>query len=751
LFELLFKYSRATFDRSEFVFASGWPLWLYAVLVVAGALALGATLVMYRRGLGPAKLTAVGALQVGLWAVALFMLWQPALITQTLRPQENSVAVLLDASASMAYGDQRTTRLATAVDAIESEIIPALEDSLNVDVYTFDTTPERAVNLDAVAADGTVTQIGASLLDVLRGANAGGLAAVVLVSDGVDNSQNFDAATIAEIAGYGVPVHTVGIGREVLDEDIELEDVVIAAEGPAGSTAGAQVSIRHGGGGGIAELKVYDGEAILASETLTLPDRPGVLTRQVDLDIGKAGMRDLRFTVDALPGERNVLNNTQLRPVEVPELRRSILYIEGEPRWEYKFMRRALSRDSPLRLASMLRTTPNKHYRQGIASPDELLDGFPIDEETLFEYDALIVGSYEAAALSESQHDMIREFVSRRGGSLLMLGGRRGLADGGWGLTSVAEILPVELPEIDAPSFVRTPVRAVLTDAGERALMTRFEADDAANRAAWDSLPELADFQYVGAVKPAADVLLSAEVANGDLQPLLVHQRYGLGNVFVLATGGTWRWQMQMPYEDEHHEIFWRQMLQALVTGAAQRITLSTDRAFYADQQTVQLRTELRDAAFEPDTTSEVTVRAIHASGSEETVTMIPEPGQPGVYTASYEAPVPGIYRFEATAVDTDGEPVASSARVAVRREDGVAEHFHLQQDRAALERIAAATGGRYFEVDELDGLAEAISFSDAGVVERQLLALWNMPIFFLLLAALKAGEWLLRLRWGRL
>jgi uncharacterized membrane protein len=750
LFELLFKYSRATFDRGEFVFASGWPLWLYAVLVIVGAVALVATLIVYRRGLGPARLATLGAFQLALWAVALLMLWQPALITQTLRPQENSVAVLLDTSASMAYGAAGSSRLEQAVAAIDEEVVPALEDSLNVDLYTFEASPERAAALDSVAASGAVTRIGASLLDVLRGANAGGLAAVVLVSDGVDNSQNFDAATIAEIASYGVPVHTVGVGREVLEEDVELEDVVIAAEGPAGSTAGAQVSIRHGGGG-LAELKVYDGEAILASETVTLPDSPGVLTRQVDLDIGEAGMRDLRFTIDALPGERNVLNNTQLRPVEVPELQRSILYIEGEPRWEYKFMRRALTRDAPLRLASMLRTTPNKYYRQGIASPDELVDGFPIEEETLFEYDALIIGSYEAAALTDSQHEMIREFVSRRGGSLLMLGGRRGLGDGGWGLTSVAEVLPVELPDLDAPSFVRAPVKAVLADAGERALLTRFESDDAANRAAWDALPELADFQYVGNVKPAADVLLRAETVDGDDQPLLVHQRYGLGNVYVLATGGTWRWQMQMPFEDEHHEIFWRQMLQALVTGAAQRITLSTDRAFYADQHTVALRAELRDAAFEPDTTSEVTVRAVHASGSEEVVTMMPEPGQPGVYTASYEASIPGIYRFEAMAADADGEPVASSARVAVRREDGVAEHFHLQQDRAALERIAAASGGRYFEVDNLDDLAEAISFSEAGVVERQVLALWNMPILFLLLIALKGGEWLLRLRWGRL
>jgi uncharacterized membrane protein len=733
LFELLFKYSRETFDRGEFVFASGWPLWLLVVLAVTGAVIVGGTAIYYRRGLGAARLVVLGTLQTALWATALFMLWQPSLVTQTLRPQQNSVAILLDTSASMAYGDARSSRLETGVAAIEDDIVPALEDSLSIDLYTFAEAPVPAV-----------------LLNVLRGANAGGLAAVVLVSDGVDNSQSLDAATIAEIAGFGVPVHTVGVGREVLEEDVELEDVIIAAEGPAGSTAGAQVSIRHGGGG-IAELKVYDGEAILASQSITLPNRAGVITRQIDLDIGESGVRDLRFTVDALPEERNVLNNTQLRPVEVPEFRRSILYIEGEPRWEYKFMRRALLEESPLRLASMLRTTPNKHYRQGIASPDELADGFPVDQETLFEYDALIIGSYEAAALSDSQHEMIREFVSRRGGSLLMLGGRRGLADGGWGATSVAEILPVELPDLDAPSFFRIPAKAALTEPGERSLLTRFAADDDANRAEWDTLPELADYQYVGAVKPAADVLLSAEIAGSNPQPLLVHHRYGLGNVYVLATGGTWRWQMQMPYEDEHHEIFWRQMLQALVTRAAQRITLRADRAFYADEQTVQLLAELRNAEFDADTTSEITVRAVHASGAEATVDMTPVPGQPGVYTASYEAALPGIYRFEATAAQPDGEPVASSARVAVRREDGVAEHFRLQQDRALLERIAAASGGRYFTVDDLGELAEAISFSEAGVVERQLLALWNMPILFLLLALLKAGEWLLRLRWGRL
>ena len=85
--------------------------------------------------------------------------------------------------------------------------------------------------------------------------------------------------------------------------------------------------------------------------------------------------------------------------------------------------------------------------------------------------------------------------------------------------------------------------------------------------AVWDELPELADFQYLDGLKHGAEVLLEAEIQERTW-PLLVHQRYGLGNSYILATGGTWRWQMQMPYEDQRHETFWRQLLQAL----AQRV-----------------------------------------------------------------------------------------------------------------------------------------------------------------------------------
>ena len=106
--------------------------------------------------------------------------------------------------------------------------------------------------------------------------------------------------------------------------------------------------------------------------------------------------------------------------------------------------------------------------------------------------------------------------------------------------------------------------------------------------------------------------------------------------------------------------------------------------------------------------------------------------------------------RIVAEAGTADGESLGRS-RLAVRREDGISEHFQVQQNRALLERLAAATGGRYFTLDEADDIPEAVQFSDAGIVERRLLELWNMPFLFLLLVALKSGEWLARLWWGRL
>ena len=789
MFEFLFKYSRETFARSEFLFASGWPVSLLVALIVVAAVAVGVSLVRNRHDLSWLKLGVIGALELALVATLLVMLWRPALLTQTLREGQNTVAILLDTSASMSYGEGERSRLQLAVAALEDETLPELESRFAVELLGFAGQSFSLPSLEEVPVPGPRTDIGQALLNVERGSSAGALAAIVLVSDGGDNSGDLDPARIAEIASFGVPVHTLGVGREVLEEDLELEDVQIAPQSSAGATVSAQVSIRHGQGA-LAQLKVYDGDAILASEAIQLPDEPGVTTRWIELEVGEAGIRDLRFAIDAIPGETNLINNVQRRPLEVPERRRSVFYFEGEPRWEYKFIRRAFDEESSVRIATLIRTTPNKDYRQGLSSGEELEDGFPTEAADLFAYDAIIVGSLEAAALTEEEQQLLYDFVSERGGSLLMLGGPRGLADGGWGATRVGEVLPADLPLSEERTFVRAAEFAepfAVLPADTPSLITRLDADDEANAEIWENLPALENLQLIRpeSVKRGADVLLSADYRD-ETWPLLIRHRFGQGTAYILATAGTWRWQMLLEHTDMKHETFWRQLVQALTASVPEPVTLSTERVYYGDESAVTFRADVRDKEYAPATDATVSLQVDYPGGAIETLTMEAVPGVPGRYESTIDAVPTGIYRVVAEAtmagttdadattdaeapnpeapnaespnaeVTTDGAAAVEAeslgrSRLAIRREDGISEHFQVQQNRALLERLAAATGGRYFTLDEASEIPEAVQFSDAGIVERRLLELWNMPFFFLLLVVLKSGEWLLRLFWGRL
>ncbi len=748
MFELLFKYSRTTFEQGEFLFASGWPVWLLVVASLAVMAAVGYSLMQRRDSLNVGKLIVLAGIQTAMLTLVLVLLWQPALSSDRLRSEDNSVALLIDTSASMSYGEAGESRLQQAVAALNDGVLEDLSADLETRLYAFSRDSMTIDSLEQMPPPGPATRLGDALLGVLREARASALGAVVLISDGADNSNELNTARLAEIAGFGVPVHTVGVGRESIPEDIELESVSMTTQVMAGSRVSAQVSLRHAGAGS-AMIKVYDGDAILAAEELVLPNRDGVTTHWVDFDVGEAGIKDLRFVLDAIPGERNTVNNVQYRVIEVPAERRRILYVEGEPRWEYKFIRRAVEETSPIRLASLLRTTPNKFYRQGIDDPTELENGFPEDRETLFDYDALIIGSFEAAALTPEQQENISAFVSERGGSLLMLAGLRGLADGGWGNSIVADVLPARLPDIDAPTFIRRPAKASLTTVGEDSLLTRLDSDRDTNILLWQEMPDTADYQYLDEVKPGAVTLLEADI-QGTTHPLLVHQRYGRGNAYILATGGTWRWQMQLPSEDQRHETFWRQILRALAASAPHPIVLSAERLFYGDETEVTLRAEVKDKEYLPVADAAVTVSVTTPAGEAAgVVEMQAIPGEPGLYEATIQADQTGMYRFEAEA--RLGDDLLGSAPLAVRRADGLVEHFQIRQNRSLLENLANVTGGQYFALDDLDALPETIQFSDAGILETEILDLWNMPIVFLLLLLLKTGEWLLRLFWGRL
>ena len=746
MFELLLKHSSWAYRTGEFAFASGWPIWLLLALILAGA-ALIAWSLARRRYLSLGRALAIGALQTALLALVLTLLWRPVLIVERVRDRENVVAVVMDASASMAHGEGDRSRLQEAVSALESGPLDALRRTFGVNLFAFAATTVSLQSLDEVPPPGPQTRIGDALRRVLEASSSVPLSGVVLVSDGAENGRTLTEEQLAEIVSFGVPVHTVGVGPERTENDLELDSIALATQASPGEMLPAEVSIRHDTKGKT-RLRVYDGEKLLASTEVELSADAGVTTATVEIPAGEPGVRDLRFSLDPLEGERNVINNSRRHVVDVASRRRNVLYVEGEPRWEYKFIRRAAESDGTLRLASVVRTTPNRFYRQGIASPDELAEGFPKDAAALFAYDAVIIGSYEAAALSGAQHQMLLDFVDRRGGGLLMLAGRDGLSDGGWSRAPIAEALPALLANPATKSYVRTPVTARLTTYGAESPINRFHDDPRRNAALWSEMPPLGDFQPVGRLKPGAIVLLEA-VQGERASPLLVWQRYGRGRTFILSTASTWRWKMRLPSTDQRHHTFWRQLMHALAAESPERVSLTTERKVYDDDPRVVLHAELRDERFEPITDASVELTVDSDTGATYTVPMRPSGQGDGRYMGVVDAARPGLYR--ATLRGKAGEREIEAVETHFRRNDGVLEHFGTRQNRALLERIAAATGGRYWTLDALDGLPEAMRYSKAGIVERQTLDLWNLPVVFLLLLALKGAEWLLRLRWRRL
>ncbi len=738
MIELFFKYPRSVFNDSEFIFASGWPLWIIAALLLGFFVTL--LLIMARRpgNMKGFQLATIGFIQLLMLALVLIVVWQPALVSERLLSGENAVAIMLDTSGSMTFNEGGSTRMDQAQALLTPDSLADIASIYNILPYGFAASANTMDAFSTLPEPGAATNLGQAVLQTLRQATGSSLGAIILISDGADNSGAIAQAELSEIASFGVPIHSVGIGRETIPEDLELSEVLLPEKALPGTTLSARVAIRHDQGGS-ARVKVYDGDTFLTTQDIVLGDDQNMTLAFVDIEVPEPGQLDLRFTLDPIDNESNLANNTRARVVDVEESRYRVLYVEGEPRWEYKFLQRALNDDPSIQLSTLLKVTPNKYYRQGIESPEQLENGFPEERAELFNYDALIIGSLNAAELTSDQHAMIRDFVSDRGGSLMMLAGLNGLGLGGWGETVVNEILPSRL-NADNAAFVREKAPVTLTDSGRLAPMLQFSDSESENERLWTELPEVADHQQLGPLRPAATTLLGVNV-EGRIQPLLVTQPYGKGQTYILATGGTWRWQMSLPVADMRHETFWRQLTRGLVANSPRPFELTSR----IQNEEISIRAQVRDPDAEENQGLEISAVVSSENGDVVSLDLQPLAGQPGVYEASFAPNQTGLYSIEA--ISRVGESLVSATTTAVRYDEGQ-EIFNIRQNRPLLERISVLTGGQYWSPEQWNEIPEAISYSTAGITEQQISYLWDAPFFFLLLILLKAAEWLLRRHW---
>jgi uncharacterized membrane protein len=749
MFEFLFKYPAAAFARGELVLLANWPRWILGLLLLGIASGFGLLL----RAKLPKSLPALRSWRIGLlWllqsamaALLLILLWQPALMVAELKPQQNIIAVVVDDSRSMSITENGTTRQSQAVKALQGGVLDGLQKRFQTRLYRMDNKLSRINSLDELHGAAAVTRIGDSLKQLADETTDLPIGAVVLLSDGSDNSGGIDLDTISALRSRHIPVHTIGFGREQY-QDIEINDVSLPTRALADSRLAASVSFHQRGySGRKAMLAVRDGAKVLTTREITFGPDGNIQTESLLFNAGAAGAKPLSFSIDPLPGEENRANNALTRLVDVKSEKRRILYLEGEPRWEYKFIRRAEDDDRIVQISSMMRTSENKIYRQGIADPKELGEGFPNKVEDLFPYQGIVIGSVDANYFTPEQQQLIKDFVDRRGGGLLLLGGRYALADGAWSVSSMADLLPVVLPSHKG-TFHREQATVELTPAGAESIICRLLEDPAKNIDRWKKLPPLMDYEEIGTPKPGAAVLVETKVGSRNL-PLLATENYGRGRTAVMATSSTWHWRMLLPVEDKSQEAFWQQLLRWLVSDTPGRVYSSIPNPMLFDDGHVKISADVRDKNYMPLGDARVEAHFLGPQNTAALVEMTPDPNSPGIFNAEWTADKQGTYTVEISAKRAE-EDVGRDTLM-FQRIDGVAENFHTEQNRDLLEKLSSQTGGRYWQPQELSKLSTEIPYSEAGITIREAKDLWNMPVIFLLILLLPASEWILRRKWG--
>jgi hypothetical protein len=791
LFAFFFKYRPAVFEKGDFAFGSPTSVIL---LLLAGALIGVPAILTYAAVRGKSTRRdrwILGSLRAAAILLLVFCLFRPMLLLSAAVPQRNYVGVLIDDSRSMQIADVDAgdARPQTRGDVVrhlvagpDSAIRKALADRFLVRYFRFSSGTQRIASADDVSFAGTSTRLGDAIEHARQELDAVPLSGLVVFTDGADNARTPLGDELLSLRARSVPVFTVGIGRERFDKDIEIRRVEAARTALKGSAIVADILVRQRGyGGQKVPLVVEDEGRVIASEEVALPGDGDLAPVRVHVALNDAGPRTLVFKIAAQPGEQVTQNNAQQALVVVRDRREKILYVEGEPRSEMAFIRRAVANDSNLQLVTLQRTAENTFQRFDVDNGEELAGGFPKTREELFRYRGIVLGSVDASLFTRDQLQMLADFVGVRGGGLLLLGGRHAFGEGGYAGTPLAPAMPVVIGGEAVPDSLTflADIKPELTPAGAASAATQIAGTEQKSSDRWKTLPPVTSVNFIRGIKPGAVVLVNGVVpAEGRTesapvavrryeQPVLAYQRYGKGLSIALPIQDTRLWQMDptTPVDDQTFVTFWRQLLRWLTSDVPNRITVASASDVTGVRDPVALTAEVADSAFVMRNDARVVAHLTAPSGATRDLPMEWAVDRDGEYRATFTPEEAGNYEVVAEVDPGASAATGSAARAAAdttraRRSDATyirvnaasessREFVDAEMRASLLQRIARETGGRFYTPANVASLPEDIALSKRGVTVVNQMDLWDMPFIFLVLVGLVCAEWAYRKKRG--
>ena len=749
--QFLFKYPSRVFERGDFVLSPVIPPLLLGLAALA---AVAVVVYMYRqvKGVPLRDRLILGGLRVIALLLVIGCLLRPTVVLSSAVPQRNLLAVVLDDSRSMKLKDvDGDSRLAAEQKLLadSSDIVRRLSERFALRFFRFGADAHPVTGTGALTGNGTRSDL-ASALNTTREELAGlPLSGVIVMTDGADNGGSDLGASLLALRARRVPVYTIGVGQERFARDIAVERVSAPPTILAGASTivEAVISLR-GVKGEKTTVTVEANGRIVTTEEVTLPDRGDVARVRLRVPSMAPGTYRLAVRAKALDKETVIENNELHTVLEVRPGPARILYVEGEPRPEFAFLRRAVAADSALQVVGLMRSAEKKYLRLGVKDSLELVAGFPTTREELFQYRGIILGSIEASFFSGEQMRMIAEFVNLRGGGLLALGGRASFAEGDFPGTPIADVLPLNLDrtrsDTGAPATL-LKIRPTQSGLSHAALQLR--GSEPASAARWDSLPPLTSVNHLGSPRSGATVLLTGRTAENIDMPVLTYQRYGRGTSAILGVQDSWLWKMDtsISVDDVTFATFWRQLLRWLVESAPDQIDVAAVPGRVGPGESVTLRAHVNDSAFVDVNNALVSAHITSPTGRVIDVPLEWSLREDGSYTGKFVAEEAGVYTM--IAESRRGRDTTRSISSSFLADDQGADVEQAELRSSLLRRVAQETGGRYYSMADAKRLPDDVVFTDAGVTVRDARDLWDMPIVFLLLALLLGAEWAYR-RW---
>ncbi len=799
-----------------------WPGWAIALGI---AIAIGVTVFIYLRLNHPVQPThrfLLIALRSTAVTLLLGCLLAPVVIEKKDITPPTHLSVLVDTSQSMKLVDGGTTSRLSQVNHLlfgeMNTFLQALSKRFKVHVYPFDTElhqPLTGTEPFALNPTGALTDIGTAVRQAAAEWKGQQHAGIVLITDGV---QNANPLSLESVDALQTPIYPIGVGAVEPPKDIQIQRIEVSPMAYTGHEHAIRVTVVQTGYTGQttrlslrsengemdtksitpenSERKTVNSNTLVDAVTLTLageppaPDEMRTSTKQVielKLTPEIAGCFQYTVTLPAFDGELTAENNQKTFALKVVKATLNVFYLEGTPRWEHTFLKRALMRDPDIEL-----TTALFSKKPPADSALKRLDGyypgssrFPDTREELFKYDALILGDIGAEHLTAAQQGFIVDFVEAAGKAIFFLPSRTALGRDGLINTALARLLPIEIPVTGCRVWDKE-FRVQLTRAGAFHPMLQLGNTPDRNVALWHGLPALSRLFRQFRLRSGATVLLEKGIsrvspyspsshplrADGARQEfnvgrtpnrdaVLIFQRAGLGKSLLIAAEGLWNWDFGET-DLRIYPQFWAQAIRWMATTTptdAQRLYLTTDASTYAIGDTVSVTAQVYSETGSNLGTAQNALQA----GTTVQIEVVPPEGAPfplrvghattdattadNRYTAQFEAQHKGTYRIRATS--TASHSVSTGDETAIYVQPQLVELEAPQRNDSLLNQLAAQTGGSYVAIAEADQLPEKIVDVQVPVFVNEARDIWAHPLLLIGIVAMLGTEWFLRKRIG--